>query len=221
MKETKQRKEEEISKQRKEYEAKIPKDQLLLPKKYATQKELKPAKQVTTKQIQNRKMIISAVAVICFAIIIYILLNTLSASSHFMDPIVYYNKAIVEQDDSQLSMVLPKPILDANQFSTSKILADLNESGLKLGGEGYTIVEYLVEKQEVTKDELEDMQQKLNSTFMVDLKLTEAFKLVLDTTFKNDTITKTVREELYIYQVDETWYWFTIDLLRDFSSVKN
>jgi hypothetical protein len=221
MKENKQHSEEEIKKQRKDYEAKIPKDQLLIPKKFASQKELKPVKRVTTKQMQNRKMIISGVAVIGFAITIYILLTALSSSSHFMDPVVYYNKAIVEQDESQLSMVLPAAILDSKQLPTTEILADLNERGLALGGEGYTIVEYLVEKQEVTKEELANFQQTLNNEFSVDLKLTKAYKVILDTTFKNDTTSNTVREELYVYQVNKVWYWFTLDLLRDFSSVKN
>ena len=154
MKENNQHNEEEIKKQRKEYEAQIPNDQILIPKKYANQKELKPVKQVTTKQIQNRKMIISGVAVICFALTIYIILTSLSASSHFMDPVIYYNKAIVEQDESQLTMVLPKSILDSKQLSTTEVLSDLNDNGLKLGGEGYTMVEYLVEKQEVSNEEL-------------------------------------------------------------------
>jgi hypothetical protein len=221
MNEKKQQNEEEIRKQRKEYEAQIPQDQLLIPKKYAHQKEIKPIKAVTTKQLQNRRMLLSGVAVIGFAITIYIILTALNSSSHFMDPIIYYNKAIVEQDESELSMVLPSVILESEQLSANEVLADLNESGLKLGGEGYTIVEYLVEKQEVSKEEIDSFQQQLNSEYSVDLELTKAYKVILNTTFKNDTTSNTVREELYVYQVNKIWYWFTLDLLRDFSNVKN
>jgi hypothetical protein len=221
MKENNQHNEEESRKQREKYEAQIPNDQLLLPKKYANQQELKPAKHVTTKQIQNRKMILSGVAVLGFAITIYIVLTVMSASSHFMNPVIYYNKAIVNQDDSQLTKVLPNEILESDQLSATKVLAELNESGLTLGGEGYTIIEYLVEKKEVNQEDLVDFQQKLNSEFSVELKLTKAYKLILDTTFKNDTTSNTVREELYVYQVNKVWYWFTLDLLRDFTNVKN
>lgn len=217
MKIDEQCKEEDLESIRAEYEAKIPKSQLLIPKKLAKQEELRPTKVISSKHVQNRRMLMTFFIVIMFAVIFYIILKTLTASSHFMDPVIYYNKAIVEQDESQLSQVFPKGVLNSTNFpEISSILSNLNEQGQKLGGEGYTIVEYLVEKRALEQNEIEYIEEEINEKYEVNVKVTKAYKVVLDTIFKNDSNANTVREELYVYQVNKVWYWHTLDLNRKF-----